>query len=63
MIRTQGIPINAVVKVCNGKSLLIGGYRRTTSEYRPERVGNGEKWLSLHFTQARADAPIDLKGR
>ena len=63
VIRTQGIPVNAVVKVCNGKGLLIRGYRRTASAYRSESVGNGKKWLSLHFARARVDAPIDLKGR
>lgn len=36
MVRTQGIPVNAVVEVCNGKGLLVRGYRRTASAYRSE---------------------------
>ena len=31
VIRDQGVPVNAVIKVRNGKSSLIRRYRRTTS--------------------------------
>ena len=31
MIGSQGIPIDAVIKVRDGQGLLIGGYRRTAS--------------------------------
>jgi hypothetical protein len=34
VIRTQGVPVNAVIKVCNGESFFIRGYRRTASIYR-----------------------------
>jgi hypothetical protein len=31
VIRTQGIPVNAVIKVRNSESFLVRGYRRTAS--------------------------------
>jgi hypothetical protein len=31
VIGGQGIPVNAVIKVCNGKSILIWRYCRTAS--------------------------------
>ena len=62
MIRTQGIPVNSIIEVRDGKGFLIRRYRRTASVYRLEEHGQCKKRLILHFTRARADAPIDLEG-
>ena len=53
MIRCQGIPVDAVIKVRDGQGLLIGGYRRTAS-LRPsiwgakQGVGGGSQSYILH---------------
>ena len=39
VVRTQGIPIDAVIKVRDGKGLLVEGNRRTTSVCRAEERG------------------------
>jgi hypothetical protein len=36
VIRFKGIPVNAVIKVRDGKVLLVGENRRTASVYRSE---------------------------
>ena len=61
MIRFQGIPVDAVIKVCDGKGLLIGGNRRTPSVYRSEERGQYAEAVDLTFYTAGADAPVDFK--
>jgi hypothetical protein len=64
VIRCQGIPIDAVIKVRDGKGLLIGGYRRTASvcpSVWGAQARGGQRQSVVHFARARADAPIHLE--
>ena len=49
MIRTQGIPINSVIKVRDGKGFLIRRYRRTASAYQPEERKQYTEMFDLTF--------------
>lgn len=53
VIGGQGIPINAVIKVCNGKGLLIRRYRRIPSmcpSISLRSMDKTQKQLVIHFT-------------
>ena len=49
MIRFQGIPVDAIIKVRDGKGLLIGGNCRTPSVYRSEKRGQYAEAVDLTF--------------
>ena len=49
MIRFQGIPVDAIIKVRDGKGLLVGGNRRTPSVYRSEECGQYAEAVDLTF--------------
>jgi hypothetical protein len=49
VIRFQGIPVDAVIKVRDGKGLLVGGNRRTPSVYRSEERGQYAEAVDLTF--------------
>ena len=49
MIRFQGIPVDAVIKVRDSKGLLIGGNRRTPSVYQSEEHEQYAEAVDLTF--------------
>jgi hypothetical protein len=49
VIGTQGIPVDAVIKVRNGKGFLIRRYRRTASVYQSEERGQYAEAVDLTF--------------
>jgi hypothetical protein len=49
VIQFQGIPVDAVIKVCDGKGLLVGRNCRTPSVHRSEERGQYAEAVDLTF--------------